>query len=43
MAGVATGADFVFIPEKPRADNWREEMCTIVARVSDALVVRAPC
>ena len=33
MAGVATGADFVFIPEKPRADNWREEMCKIVARV----------
>jgi 6-phosphofructokinase 1 len=34
MAGVATGADFVFIPEKPRAGNWREEMCKIVARVS---------
>jgi 6-phosphofructokinase 1 len=33
MAGVATGSDFVFIPEKPRPDNWREEMCTIVARV----------
>ncbi|OBT47270.1 6-phosphofructokinase [Pseudogymnoascus sp. WSF 3629] len=32
MAGVATGADFVFIPEKPRADNWREEMCTIIAK-----------
>jgi 6-phosphofructokinase 1 len=37
MAGVATGADFIFIPEKPRADNWREEMCTIVARVSSLL------
>jgi 6-phosphofructokinase 1 len=34
MAGVATGADFIFIPEKPRADNWKEEMLTIVARVS---------
>jgi 6-phosphofructokinase 1 len=34
MTGVAVGADFVFIPEKPRAENWREEMCTIVARVS---------
>ncbi|KAI9745093.1 MAG: 6-phosphofructokinase, alpha subunit [Claussenomyces sp. TS43310] len=32
MAGVATGADFVFIPEKPRPDNWREEMCRIVAQ-----------
>ncbi|KAK2624837.1 hypothetical protein QTJ16_006030 [Diplocarpon rosae] len=32
MAGVATGADFVFIPEKPRAGDWREEMCRIVAK-----------
>ncbi|KAL1837338.1 hypothetical protein VTJ49DRAFT_2405 [Mycothermus thermophilus] len=30
MAGVATGADFIFIPEKPRADNWREEMCNVI-------------
>ncbi|KAL2158386.1 hypothetical protein VTH06DRAFT_4434 [Thermothelomyces fergusii] len=30
MAGVATGADFIFIPEKPRADNWRQEMCAVV-------------
>lgn len=33
MAGVATGADFIFIPEKPREDNWREEMCSIVEHV----------
>lgn len=32
MAGVATGADFVFIPEKPREDNWREEMCAIIKK-----------
>ncbi|TPX13905.1 uncharacterized protein E0L32_005605 [Thyridium curvatum] len=32
MAGVATGADFIFIPEKPREDNWREEMCGIVQK-----------
>ncbi|KAK3310913.1 phosphofructokinase-domain-containing protein [Chaetomium strumarium] len=30
MAGVATGADFIFIPEKPSEHNWREEMCGIV-------------
>ncbi|KAK3335424.1 phosphofructokinase-domain-containing protein [Cercophora scortea] len=30
MAGVATGADFIFIPEKPSEDNWREQMCSIV-------------
>jgi len=34
MTGVAVGADFIFIPEKPRAENWREEMCSIVAHVS---------
>lgn len=33
MAGVATGADFIFIPEKPSEDNWREEMCSIVEHV----------
>ena len=33
MAGVATGADFVFIPEKPRAENWKEEMCGLIAEV----------
>ncbi|RKF72754.1 ATP-dependent 6-phosphofructokinase [Golovinomyces cichoracearum] len=32
MAGVATGADFVFIPEKQRAGNWREEMTKIVKK-----------
>ncbi|KAH9895509.1 6-phosphofructokinase [Xylariomycetidae sp. FL2044] len=30
MAGVATGADFIFIPEKPREDNWEEEMHDII-------------
>lgn len=40
MAGVATGADFIFIPEKPREDNWREEMCSIVMRVSRPFILR---
>lgn len=31
MTGVATGADFVFIPEKPPASNWREDMLSIIA------------
>lgn len=34
MAGVATGADFIFIPEKPREDNWKDEMCEIIKKVS---------
>lgn len=32
MAGVATGADFLFIPEKPRQDNWKAEMCEIIKK-----------
>ncbi|EEY15555.1 6-phosphofructokinase [Verticillium alfalfae VaMs.102] len=32
MAGVATGADFIFIPEKPRDDHWEEDMSAIVKR-----------
>jgi 6-phosphofructokinase 1 len=39
MAGVATGADFIFIPEQPREDNWREEMCTIVSKASKAMLL----
>ena len=37
MAGVATGADFIFIPEKPRSDNWREEMCAIIRKVRGSI------
>lgn len=37
MAAVATGADFLFIPEKPREDNWREEMRSVIQQV------RFPC
>ncbi len=33
MAGVSTGADFVFIPEKPPSENWEVEMCSIIAKV----------
>ncbi|KAB5559902.1 6-phosphofructokinase [Coniochaeta sp. 2T2.1] len=32
MAGVATGSDFIFIPEKPREDNWREEMSSVIEK-----------
>jgi 6-phosphofructokinase 1 len=32
MAGVATGADFVFIPESPWAESWQKEMAEIVSR-----------
>lgn len=30
MASIATGADYVFIPEKPPTEGWEEEMCEIV-------------
>ncbi|KAH6900778.1 6-phosphofructokinase [Thelonectria olida] len=32
MAGVATGADFVFIPERPREHDWKEDMASVVRR-----------
>ncbi|QSZ36961.1 hypothetical protein DSL72_009053 [Monilinia vaccinii-corymbosi] len=32
MAGVATGADFIFIPEKPRSDDWKEEMHKVIQK-----------
>ncbi|KAI1875931.1 uncharacterized protein JN550_001427 [Neoarthrinium moseri] len=35
MAGVATGADFIFIPEKPRGDNWQQDMTKIVKKHRD--------
>lgn len=33
MAGVSTGADFVFLPENPPSDQWEDEMCTIIKKV----------
>ncbi|KAG1056319.1 hypothetical protein G6F47_001630 [Rhizopus delemar] len=33
MAGIATGADFVFIPERPpQEDDWESAMCAVVER-----------
>jgi 6-phosphofructokinase 1 len=32
MAGISTGADFLFIPESPPAENWKQEMSTIIKK-----------
>ncbi|PHH63991.1 hypothetical protein CDD81_5096 [Ophiocordyceps australis] len=32
LAGVATGADFVFIPERPQDRDWRQDMSLVVRR-----------
>ncbi|KAI8362745.1 6-phosphofructokinase [Choanephora cucurbitarum] len=33
MAGIATGADFVFIPEKPpQEEDWESVMCSVIER-----------
>jgi 6-phosphofructokinase 1 len=33
MTGIATGADFIFIPEKPpQEDDWESAMCSVVER-----------
>ncbi|KAF2431259.1 6-phosphofructokinase [Tothia fuscella] len=30
MAGISTGADFLFIPEQPPEKDWKKEMCSII-------------
>lgn len=32
MASIATGADYVFIPEKPPAVGWEDQMCDIITK-----------
>ncbi|KAF2268104.1 6-phosphofructokinase [Lojkania enalia] len=32
MAGVSTGADFIFIPESPPSENWQDEMCSVIKK-----------
>lgn len=32
LAGVATGADFVFVPERPQDHDWREDMSVVIRR-----------
>lgn len=35
LAGIATGADFVFIPESPpKTEDWESEMCDLLKSVS---------
>lgn len=36
MAGVSTGADFVFLPECPPEEDWPRHMCEIVGKVSSS-------
>jgi 6-phosphofructokinase 1 len=33
MAGISTGADFLFIPESPPTKDWRNEMSSIIKKV----------
>lgn len=33
MAGVSTGADYVFIPENPPPEDWETHMCDIIKNV----------
>lgn len=32
MAGISTGADYVFIPEEPPSVKWEEEMCETIGK-----------
>lgn len=39
LAGIATGADFIFIPENPPAsDDWESEMCNLLKSVGPFLL-----
>lgn len=39
MAAIATGADYMFIPERPpTAEDWQTSMCTVLGRVSLLLI-----
>lgn len=38
MAAIATGADYLFIPEDPpKTDDWQSEMCEVIKRVGAQL------
>lgn len=38
MAALATGADYMFIPERPpTAEDWKTSMCSVLDRVSGGL------
>lgn len=33
MAAIATGADWLFIPERPPREGWEDDMCSIIMKV----------
>lgn len=42
MAAIATGADYMFIPERPpTAEDWQSSMCTVLSRVSLGKISRS--
>ena len=41
MAGISTGADYIFIPERPPEADWVEQMSRVVKKVSWSLLIRS--
>ncbi|PFH52956.1 hypothetical protein AMATHDRAFT_55841 [Amanita thiersii Skay4041] len=42
QAGIAGGADFIFLPERPpKADCWEDEMCAAIQHVSHTISIRS--
>lgn len=40
MAAISTGADYMFLPERPpTAEDWRTSMCAVLGRVSGLLSI----
>jgi 6-phosphofructokinase 1 len=42
MAGVATGADFILIPERPPLEGWEDEMSKVILKVSAIVIILPP-
>lgn len=36
MAAIATGADWLFIPERPPRQGWEDDMCEVIMKVSES-------
>lgn len=43
MTAISTGADFLFIPEAPPREEWKDQMCTIIKKARIAVRALRPC
>jgi 6-phosphofructokinase 1 len=41
MAAISTGADWLFIPEMPPREGWEDDMCEIITKVGNQVLIHA--